>query len=1041
MKEQVNDTDIEPEVVRKVLAVAALFNNEFNIDWLQELTSEKASLVLGALDIGIQNKWLSHKKQGVFYFTDGRERDKRVSPMPLKEKVSLHKRIAELLQRELPDGPDMVESIAPHLLFFPNNLDGCRILIDFGKLQENNFQHDNARQAYGRALEDLRLLPGKDAASLFIQAAIHYARVCMDEIGVDGTVSIIEEALDLAQSEKDDNSLALLELHLAKNEWLRDRLQTARLHFTRGRALALKSEDPKIRRSGEIFNLFFCYWMGKYRELIQHYEKFAPDIENFPKKSIPLLASITAGACYGFCGQPSQGLGMLDAIRSHSQHIGNLYVASHAGIAIGELFAVIRSFEESREYLEESLKEARRCHNIFPYVGGLFLLSYVYYKLNDQKKAYAALCESIELRKRLQVRIRHGFVRMGLAWGMEEGALPRHEDLDLKEEIRDALQGGNVFSKGQAYRYRAFLKRRESASAHEIITDLKRSVKYLTESGNPIEIAFSKMELAREYLRIGDEKTARIWAKPAVGTLLSLNQNLVPDDIGSLIAAKLSKENLLDEILHLGQELATIRDSRNLFRSIISSINRITGAERGAIFLAPDHDTHTIVLRAAKNLTAEDVEMPDFEDSMNLIRETFRTGKGLVRNFDDQRKDNPPWDSSAIRSCICIPMNIRSKIVGVLYHDNRIFRSSFEKTDLNILHYFAAQAAIAMDNVHAWQAFREMFEKQQKEKDYYESQYLQCILSEDFIGESRAIVKVFNEIEQVANTNATVLITGETGVGKELVARSIHNHSPRKNKPFIRVHCSALPESLISNELFGHEKGSFTGAHTRQIGRFELADGGTLFLDEIGDIPMEIQTKLLRVLQSREFERIGGKETIHSDFRLLAATNKDLQSEVRAGRFRQDLYYRLHIFPIHVPPLRKRKEDIPLLVKYFLNAYAAQYGKPIKEISKIEMEKLLHYEWPGNVRELENLVERGVIVSKGDDFKAPDLERRHATSLNEPWNVTLEENERRHIIRVLKNTGGKIAGKGGAAEILAIPPSTLNSRMKKLGIQRHYHLL
>ena len=581
------------------------------------------------------------------------------------------------------------------------------------------------------------------------------------------------------------------------------------------------------------------------------------------------------------------------------------------------------------------------------------------------------------------------------------------------------------FPRGQAYRYQAFLKRRHGAPVSEIIADLKRSVKFLTESGSPIEIAFSKVELAREYLRTGDEKTARIWAKPAVDTLLSLNQNLVPDDISSLIAANWSKENLLDEILHLGQELVTIRDSRNLFRRIISSVNRITGAERGAIFLADDHNTQTVVLRAAKNLTAEDVEMPGFANSMNVIRETFRTGKGRIMNFDDQRGDVPPGDSSAIRSCICIPMNIRSRIVGVLYHDNRIFRSAFEKTDLNILNYFAAQAAIAMDNVHAWQALRNMFEKQQKEKEYYESQYMQSILSEDFIGKSRAIIQVFNEIEQVADTDATVLISGETGVGKELVARSIHNHSPRKERPFIRVHCSVLPESLISNELFGHEKGAFTGAHTRQIGRFELADGGTLFLDEIGDISMEIQTKLLRVLQSREFERIGGKETIQSDFRLLAATNRDLQSEVRAGRFRQDLYYRLNIFPIHVPPLRKRKEDIPLLVKYFLKTYAAKHGKPVKKITKIEMEKLLKCDWPGNVRELENLVERGVIISKGSDFKAPHFDAQPTTSLDETCNVTLEENERRHIVHVLKKTGGKIAGKGGAAEILAIPPVRL----------------
>jgi len=273
-------------------------------------------------------------------------------------------------------------------------------------------------------------------------------------------------------------------------------------------------------------------------------------------------------------------------------------------------------------------------------------------------------------------------------------------------------------------------------------------------------------------------------------------------------------------------------------------------------------------------------------------------------------------------------------------------------------------------------------------------------------------------------------------VGKELVARAIHHQSARRGNPFIRVHCSSLPETLIPSELFGHEKGAFTGATQRRIGRFELADGGTLFLDEIGDLPPDIQVRLLRVLQNKEFERVGGSETLRSDFRLVTATNRDLEELMKAERFRGDLYYRLNVFPIVVPPLRERKEDIPLLAYYFLKNYSRKMGKNFERISEEEMEKLLQYHWPGNVREMENIIERGTILSTPPYFRVPELysPRQETSSLQNA--VTLQENERRHILWGLQKTKWKVRGTGGAAELLNIHPSTLEFRIKKLGIQR-----
>ncbi len=306
----------------------------------------------------------------------------------------------------------------------------------------------------------------------------------------------------------------------------------------------------------------------------------------------------------------------------------------------------------------------------------------------------------------------------------------------------------------------------------------------------------------------------------------------------------------------------------------------------------------------------------------------------------------------------------------------------------------------------------------------------------DFVGNSAAILSVFKAAETVAGTESTVLITGETGTGKELVARAIHSASTRSEKPLVKVNCAALPHGLIESELFGHEKGAFTGATMRRLGRFELADAGTIFLDEIGDMPVDVQVKLLRVLQEGEFERVGGTRTMKVNVRVVAATNRNLKQAVEDGNFRADLFYRLDVFPIHVPALRERPEDIPLLVRYFVAKFAARSGKTVETIPNSAMNYLLAYEWPGNVRELENLVERAVILTRGTELEFGDWLQQSVAGPDAGQDLALDDVQKNHILRVLKLAGGKVSGKGGAAELLGLKPTTLESRIKKLGIQR-----
>ena len=306
------------------------------------------------------------------------------------------------------------------------------------------------------------------------------------------------------------------------------------------------------------------------------------------------------------------------------------------------------------------------------------------------------------------------------------------------------------------------------------------------------------------------------------------------------------------------------------------------------------------------------------------------------------------------------------------------------------------------------------------------------------IGESEALKEVLRQVEMVAKTDTTVLIRGETGTGKELIACAIHDLSMRKDRSLIKVDCPAIPSGLIESELFGHEKGAFTGAISRKIGKFELANGGTIFLDELGDMPIESQAKLLRVLQEKEFKRVGGAETCKVDVRVIAATNRDLEAAVKEGRFRADLFYRLSVFPITLPPLRERREDIPLLINYFVKKYASKLDKDIKSINRRTMERLQNYYWPGNLRELISVIERAVILSTSDTLKINETfieSSLHVSTTNDSIS-SLEDMQREHIIKALNQTGWQIHGDKGAAKILGLNPSTLRTRMVKLGIKK-----
>jgi len=1026
-----------PDDYHRTLGVVALFKGGFSIDWLVELLiGKKASQILACLEGGVEDGWLTRTEPGYYRFRDGKKRAKWRNHLSLEDQRQLHGRIADILMKELPDDEEKAHAVAHHLIHVSNNAERCRYLAQAGDLHLAAYRTEDALQCYRKALDDLSSMPGEEEDRLFGETAIKYSKISTGRHDTAAVLSILRSALERAGRRGLKDLEALLQMHMAKNEWLRSRYRSALKHFEQGWSVAKELNDPKTLRSATTFSTFFLFWQGRFREAIGVYESSLPDIERYPRGGFPLLAIITAGYCYGQMGQVTQGLGMLDAIRSQCLEKGNLYLSAYAKGNIGNILLDIGRIDDAVQFLEDASREAQQVHNDWVWITGKISLAYAGYLKGEKQQALKYLHEFLEESRKVKVTVYLYPYLLELCLAMKQGKLPQTDELSLEREIDVTIRRENIFLKGVAYRCQGILRQMEGQPYEKIMQSFEKSIKWLEDSGSHVELSKTRLSMARRHLAFGEREKAGALVATARETVDPLNEALIPDDLGALVKDRPAGESLLKEILTLGQEVVTIRDNKDLVQHILSTVNRIAGAERGAIFLQQDTtDPPELGLRASKNLTQDQIEHPSFESSMKMIEEVVREGKGRILGAGS-KEDAGPIDAETIRSRICLPMILRDKTVGVLYHDNRLLSSAFRESDLELLSYFAALAAFALDNAGAYEEIKRLNMKLSEENLYYKEEHLQNLHFEDIVGESPALKRVLEQVDQVTGTDATVMIVGDTGVGKELVARAVHRHSPRSDKPFIRVHCSALPETLIPSELFGHEKGAFTGATRRRIGRFELADGGTLFLDEIGDLSLDIQVRLLRVLQTKEFERVGGSETLSSDFRLVVATNRDLEKAIRAGKFRADLYYRLAVFPVHIPPLRERSQDIPLLAYYFLKIYSKKLGKDFTKIPNSEMGKLLQYDWPGNVRELENIIERGTILSAGSSFRVPELGAERGESSTDDGAMTLRENERRHILWALQKTGWKVRGEGGAAQLLDLPASTLAFRMKKVGIER-----
>jgi len=583
--------------------------------------------------------------------------------------------------------------------------------------------------------------------------------------------------------------------------------------------------------------------------------------------------------------------------------------------------------------------------------------------------------------------------------------------------------------------FRAFLRSILQAGSGRIAT-----LSYVTRAGERVSV-----EISASVVDVDDRLCVIAFVREierASGTEFSAthDRKRVKQGSGQIPADARESRQLYRMLLEINNAIISNLTRQALFHAIAEALRKVIPFDRAVL---PIYDAEKDVLRT---FALEGRSLPGHAHEVDTEISRHESGSGWA--FDHRRpllkRDlategefaaDDALLAGGIHSYVVVPLIVRGKGLGTLFLASSQ-PNQYSPEEVVLLESVAKQVALAIENMLAYEEIDRLRAKLEEENRYLQEEIGTEYNLEEIIGQSGAMKQVFKAIGTVAPTDATVLILGETGTGKELVARALHNLSSRRGRALVKVNCAALPAGLIESELFGHEKGAFTGALTRRTGRFELANGGTLFLDEIGDLLPELQPKLLRVLQEGEFERVGGHQTIRVNVRVIAGTNRDLERAIHAGGFRPDLYYRLSVFPIRVPPLRERAEDIPLLARYFTQKCAARLGKRTPSVSPETIESLLAYAWPGNIRELENVIERAVILSQGAQLDLAGWRPTAAPGGSEQGIQTLEELERKHILAVLEVTGGRVSGERGAAKLLGMKPTTLDARMKKLGISR-----
>lgn len=794
---------------------------------------------------------------------------------------------------------------------------------------------------------------------------------------------------------------------------------------------AERSGDQELLKRTTLMTCDFLFRRGRFSEAIARYEQVVGNLEEFPSDQATLKAYSWLGWCYGITGQTSRGLGLLEAVRKQAEGLDFDEIVLFADMLTVLTLLEARLTGEADELLERILNLPESYAGYFVLMAANLAKAYLLFTRNKLGKSFHFLKEAHKYSAKYGWIHQRGPYALETLEGLEKAGFV-HPQMTLDSELERMKRWPDIFMRGAAYgmQARRFLEGHQQP--REALLSINKAIALLNEAGAKLELARAQIVKARILIHLNRTSKAGTLLQESWEAMSSINVDMFPSDLKPLLKEVDTKELVINTFVEVSKVLGTVRHRESLLKRIINLTMTLTTAQGGAVFLRGD--TGELELAASRNLSNDMVESKGFRPHMALIEQAAEAQKEIFRE-PSEGNGRPGSPSKSEKGWVlCIPIILGDNLLGVLYHNGRLRPKEPLEGDLNFLSAIGNQVAVALDNLQAYENIATLKDRLQEEALYYRSKPTTSPLLANIVGESNAMLRVQKDMEKVAATDSTVLITGETGVGKELVARGIHTLSDRSDGPFIAANLASYSEGVVSSELFGHEKGAFTGAVYAHTGLFELAHGGTLFLDDIQYLPLEIQVKLLRVLQEKEFTRVGGSKAIKADFRLVAATNVPLLDLTAKGDFRSDLYYRLNVFPIRIPPLRERVDDIPILAARFMDTYVRKFGKNVRSISKNNLNRLCSYDWPGNIRELKHVIERGVVISDGETLIIPEISPGHKQNGNLQGFNSLEEVQRSFLKDVLKECSWKVSGPGGVAELLNMKPSTLYSKLKRLGI-------
>lgn len=871
-------------------------------------------------------------------------------------------------------------------------------------------------------------------SDLFISSILEFSNLSFAlGKGFNESVKFLQTACTLAEQLGDRRSRALINMHLGRYYYFAERRHEALALLGNGKAEVEELGDEDILAQSAEFLGFFFHIQGLFVEAKPHFERAAQIYESEgPGRILDPSGPMWLAYCAAYLGHFHQAIGTLEYYRCLALERMDRSMAATIRAVLGIVLLMIKRKDDASYHLRGAAEEAVKAQNAMALYFAEGALAY--YHLLDGRPREARDLEEKTLLKAEKA----GLVRQYATPHVLEKLFEFHRlglepipGISFQGEINRNLHEPNIHLRGVALRLRAMERVLKDDDSGQIEADLTASEEYLARSGDPIQLAKTRLEMAHFKLRQGDQKKARLYAQKAWQGFSGYRDEFYPDDLRTLLDVRSSRgvdqgyrDELFEPFVAMIKDLVPSADLNELLARLVVATNRFFGAERGGLFwFSPQKTKAKPILRCACNLTQNEVFAENFRSNLALVFKAYRENRPQI-----VRLEGSSHRPHKVKAILCLPFKVKGKTRGVLYHDNSYLNGCFDFLKNQQLIRVANSLSAHIDQVYA---YCQHLEQVATEKITQSKQADQ----REILTKSPVMYKILDQVDRIAATDSTVLILGETGVGKELLANRIHRLSKRRERALVVIDPATIPENLVESELFGHEKGAFTGADRQKTGRLEMAHQGTLFIDEVGEIPKSIQVKLLRVLQEKTMIRVGGIKSISSDFRLLAATGRDLGEEVAAGRFREDLYYRLNVVPITLPPLRERIEDAPLLARNFLSQYSAKYNHPALELKPHEESRLMAYHWPGNIRELQNVMERAVILSTGESLEL-NLPLENTSALGYPFadNITLDELQRRYIQYVLQKTGGKIGGLRGAAELLGMKRTTLQKRMKKLGL-------